>query len=313
MRISIQFFITTLAAALALMVVGCGGGSSSTVVEPTGNPHLVSADARIMSPKLMTIDGTDIYLANQGSTGVNSVLKITQLETLNSVGYTGFKDVYGVAFNSQRELFVTGIPNSNIPSVLSTQSGLPLIPSIGSYYGLVFFSNDDLMSAIQNLTKTVSVNTSASSYTSSTPLNITDTPLSFVRNGQYVYVSTEQNHIYKIDTNNIPLAPTPLVFTGVALESPNGIAFEGDVMYVVNYGPDSGTGSWIAKITNESNVTVFKKDVNWLCASAGIAVRGNYIYVSNGSKNRFGSTITSCGTIPGTNTSVLNTIVKFFH
>jgi hypothetical protein len=95
MRISIQSFMPTLAAAMALAVVGCGGGSSNTVVEPTGNPHLVSADSRIMSPKLMTVDGTDIYFANQGNTGINSVLRISQVESLDTAGYPDFYEVYG--------------------------------------------------------------------------------------------------------------------------------------------------------------------------------------------------------------------------
>lgn len=313
MTISIQSFMPTLAAAMTLAMVGCGGGNNS-VVEPTGNPHLVSADSRIMSPKLMTVDGTDIYFANQGNTGINSVLRISQVESLDTAGYPGFYEVYGVAFNSNRELYVTGKPSSNIAAVLKATSGSPLITSIGSYYGLAFLANDDLISAIQNSPpKTVSVNTSASSYTNSTAVNITETPLSFVRKGQFIYISTQQNRIYKIDTTITPFSPTPLVLTGLALESPNGIAFDGDDMYVVNFGPSTGTGSWIAKITNETTVTEFKKDINWLCASAGIAVRGNYIYVSNGSKDMNGNPITSCGTIPNTTTSNKNTIVKFFH
>jgi hypothetical protein len=101
---------------------------------------------------------------------------------------------------------------------------------------------------------------------------------------------------------------TPIRLTlNRALELPNGIAFDGDVIYVANKGNANGSSSWIAKITNESNVEVFKRDSNWLCGSAGIAVRNTYIYVSNG------TTTGSCGTIPGTNTSVQNTIVKFFH
>ena len=149
MTISIQSFIPTLAAAMALTMVGCGGGNNS-VGEPTGNPHLVSADSRIMSPKLMTVDGTDIYFANQGNTGIDSVLRISQIESLDTAGYPGFYEVYGVAFNSNRELYVTGKPSSNIAAVLKATSGSPLITSIGSYYGLAFLANDDLISAIQN-------------------------------------------------------------------------------------------------------------------------------------------------------------------
>lgn len=309
---------------MALAVGGCGGGSTNTVVEPTGNPHLVSADPRIMSPKLMTVAGTDIYIANQISNAmaavvgapnnydISGVLKLTSTEVLSPVGFSGFYDGIGVSIDSNNQPYVSGKTVADGTAGIYSLNGSRLAYTSGSHYGFAFVNGDDLLAPSINLANKLSLS-SATGYATWTPLVFTETPQAFARKGNYLYFSTATGNIYKSDINNILAAPVQLALTGLNLDSPNGIAFDGDVMYVVNYGPAAGTGSWIAKITNESSVSEFKKDINWLCASSGIAVRGNYIYVSNGSKNMSGSTITSCGTIPGTNTSVLNTIVKFFH
>lgn len=290
-------FIPTLAVSL---LVGCGGGGSS-ISEPTGSPHLVSADARIISPKLMALVGSDIYLANQGNSGLNGVLKINGADQLASVGFSGLTDAIGVAANSAGTVFISGKPTSAIPGILNLNTGSPLANSVGSHYGLLFAPNDDLIAPSVNLTKRVGVSSANTSYASWSAVNITDTPLALVKKGNFVYISTQENRIYKLDLTNIPATPLALNLTGLSLESPSGIAFDGDTMYVVNYGPNGGASSWIAKITNESVVSEFKRDPNWLCASAGVAVRDNYIYVSNGT-----STVPGCGNIQ-------NTIVKFFH
>jgi len=324
MTISIQSFMPTLAAAMALAVVGCGGGSSSSVVEPTGNPHLVSADSRIMSPKLLTVAGTDIYIANQISSAMaanvgppsyhdlSGVLKLTSTDELSPAGFSGLFDAIGVSIDSNNQPYVSGKTIGDGTAGIYRLDGFRLLYTSGSHYGFAFVNNNDLLAPTVNLANKLSIS-SATGYATWTQLMFTETPQAFAKKGNYLYFTTTSGHIYKSDFNNIFAVPVRLNLTGLSLDSPNGIAFDGDVMYVVNYGPTAGNGSWIAKITNETKVTEFKKDINWLCASAGIAVRGNYIYVSNGSKNMNGNTITSCGLIPGSNTSVLNTIVKFFH
>jgi hypothetical protein len=266
------------------------------VVEPTGNPHLVSADSRIMSPKLMTVAGTDIYVANQISSALaavvgapnyhdrSGVLKLTSTEELLPVGFSGFYDGIGISIDSNNQPYVSGKTVGDGTAAIYRLDGLRLAYTSGSHYGFAFLGNNDLLAPSINLQNKLSIS-SATGYANWTQLVFTETPQAFARKGNYLYFSTSTGNIYKSDINNILVAPVRLALTGLNLDSPNGIAFDGDVMYVVNYGPAAGTGSWIAKITNESNVTEFKKDINWLCASAGIAVRGNYIYVSNGSKD----------------------------
>lgn len=321
MKSAVQFFITTLAAAMGLSMVGCGGGGGEPVYsEPTGTARLVSADSRIMSPKLMTVVGTDIYIANQISIAIaavvgapnyydrSGVLKLTSTEVLSPVGFSGFYDGIGVSIDSNNQPYVSGKTVADGTAGIYSLNGSRLVYTSGSHYGFAFVKSDDLLAPSINLGNKLSIS-SATAYTTWTQLVFTETPQAFARKGNYLYFSTATGNIYKSDINNILAAPVRLTLTGLNLYSPNGIAFDGDVMYVVNYGPPAGTGSWIAKITNETTVTEFKKDINWLCASAGIAVRDNYIYVSNGTP----ATPGSCGTIPGTNTSIQNTIVKFFH
>lgn len=301
MKIRFQFFMPTLAAAMALALVGCGGGRSSTVIEPTGNPHLVSADSRIMSPKLMTVSGTDIYVANQGNIDINGILKISSTDGLIAAGFTGLTDAIGIALNNSGTVYTSGIPNSGLSSFVNL-NGSPLALSVGSHYGLAFDSNNRLYAAFV-AGPTPSVGISYSGYTSwNKQFSVGESPKAFAFKSDLIYFTTDEGSVYKLTPDSI--TPTRLNLDK-SLNLPNGIAFEGNVIYVANKGNSDGSGSWIAKITNESHVEVFKKDSNWLCASAGIAIRDNYIYVSNGTGN--------CGTIPETTTSVQNTIVKFFH
>ncbi|NDC61109.1 MAG: hypothetical protein EBZ60_03705 [Betaproteobacteria bacterium] len=278
-------------------LVGCGGGGSS-LVEPIGNPHLVSADARINSPKLMALVGSDIYVANQGNRDAAGALKIDASDQLTSVGFSNLRNAIGVAVNSA-EVYVSGIPGSGIPGILNLSTGSPLVNTNGSHYGFVFTPQGDLVAPSVNTS--IGVSLANTNYASWNSIGIPDTPLALVKKGNFIYISTQGNQILKMDSNNLSASPQALNLTGLQLESPNGIAFDGDTMYVVNHGPVGGTKSWIAKITNESVVSEFKRDPNWLCASAGIAVRDNYIYISNGT-----ATATGCGNIQ-------NTIVKFYH
>ena len=309
MKSAVQFFITTLAAAMGLTMVGCGGGGGEPVYsEPTGTARLVSADSRIMSPKLMTVSGADIYVANQNNSDANGVLKINVSDLLTTAGFLGLTDAIGIATNSTGTVYVAGkyYATPRISSLTPTAITL----SIGSHYGFIFDVNLNLYAADVSTTAgrapSIALSTGPS-YSSWRGSFSAETPKAFAYKNGFIYFTTDEGNIFKLPENTS--VPTQLNLSGPPLNKPNGIAFDGDVMYVVNYGPPAGTGSWIAKITNETTVTEFKKDINWLCASAGIAVRDNYIYVSNGTP----ATPGSCGTIPGTNTSIQNTIVKFFH
>jgi len=303
---SLLCFLTTCASGLLL---GCGGGNSSSgTTVPSGTAYLVSADSKIMSPKLMTLLGTDIYIANQHNTGVNGILKVNSADGLSAVGFAGLNDTIGITSNNivsnnLPEIYISGKDSSGLSTFLSS-TGTPLALIVGSHYGMAFDSSNRLYAAFV-AGPTASVGISYPAYTSwNKQFSVGETPKAFAFKSNLIYFTTDEGSIYKLTPDTI----TPIRLTlNRALELPNGIAFDGDVIYVANKGNANGSSSWIAKITNESNVEVFKRDSNWLCGSAGIAVRNNYIYVSNG------TTTGSCGTIPGTNTSVQNTIVKFFH
>jgi len=293
-------FLTTCAVAL---LVACGGGGGTIVTEPSGTAHLVSADSKIMSPKHMTLLGSDIYIANFGNSGVNGLLKINASDVLSSTGFAGLTNAIGIAANNSGAIYTSAIPASGLSTFLSL-SGSPLALSVGSHYGLVFDGSNRLYAAFV-AGATASVGISYAGYTTwNKQFSVGQTPKAFAIKSNLIYFTTDEGSIYKLTPDTI--TPTQLTLDA-ALNLPNGIAFDGDVIYVANKGNPDGSGSWIAKITNESHVEVFKRDSNWLCGSAGIAVRDNYVYVSNG------TTTGSCGTIPGTTTSVQNTIVKFFH
>ncbi len=302
MRISIRSFIPTLAAAMALTMVGCGGGGNGSVPEPTGNPHLVSADAVINSPKSLIQSSGFVFVANQNGIGLNGVLSIDSNDQLRKVGFTGLTNAIGLAASPAGVVYVSAIPSSGLPSI-TTLTPVALALPIGSHYGFMFDANANLYAADVSTTggRTPTIGFSSASGYSSWSGNISNsgTPKGFAYKNGFIYFTTDEGDIYKITQGTTSV--TKLVLSGLALEKPNGIAFDGEVMYVVNYGAVGGASSWIAKITNESVVTEFKRDPNWLCASAGIAVRGNYVYVSNGT-----ATSTGCGNIQ-------NTIVKFFH
>lgn len=294
-------FLTTLTLCAVGLIAGCGGGGSS-VSEPTGHPHLVSADAVINSPKLMVQSGGLIYVANQNGIGVNGVLSIDSTDQLRNVGFNGLTNAIGLAASPAGVVYVSAIPSSGLPSITSLTPVALALP-IGSHYGFVFDANANLyasdVSTLGGRTPTIGFS-SASAYSSwSGNVSNSGTPKGFAYKNGFIYFTTDEGDIYKITQGTTSV--TKLVLSGLALEKPNGIAFDGEDMYVVNFGTVGGASSWIAKITNESVVTEFKRDPNWLCASAGIAVRNNYIYVSNGTSTSIG-----CGNIQ-------NTIVKFFH
>jgi len=289
MRTSIQFFIATLTAALALMVGGCGGGSNAKDVIPASGTVVKTWDATngFNYPKHMVFLGGNLYISNNGSLLGNvdddQILKI-DANGATSV-YSTVGEPIGIAVKNNI-LYVTGRdPVSDTTGLLELNpaASAPKAATTINYYGFVFSTTKIYLvdgSSISVLNADFSTSAPAT-------INLTNSaPQGLLLHGNRLYVSNTDGSINVIDTDSNTLIAD--LFTANSFARPNAMVLDGlGNMYVANAGSGFGDGGSISKV----NLTTLAKETFvtatqvGLCGAAGLAIKDGYIYVSNGTCN----------------------------
>jgi len=281
MRISIQSFMPTLAAAMALAVVGCGGGSATKeVIPPSGT--VVSSWNQVVdgvnSPKHLFYLGGVLYVNNYGS---NQVLQLSSSGNLSV--YSNVAVPIGIAAKSGT-LYVSGRnPLTNLVGLieLTPLASSPKAAINANHYGIAFGNNN------LYLVDGSSINIfNSSTWAAASPSSIqlgSGAPQGLLVNGNRLYVSNTNGAINVIDTDANTLVAD--LFTAATFDRPNAMVLDGmGNMYIANGGNGVGDGGSISKVnlsTLSTEVFVTSTQVG-LCGAAGLAIVDGYIFVSNG-------------------------------
>jgi len=281
MRISIQSFMPTLAAAMALAVVGCGGGSATKeVIPPSGT--VVSSWNQVVdgvnSPKHLFYLGGVLYVNNYGS---NQVLQLSSSGNLSV--YSNVAVPIGIAAKSGT-LYVSGRhPLTNLVGLieLTPLASSPKAAINANHYGIAFGNNN------LYLVDGSSINIfNSSTWAAASPSSIqlgSGAPQGLLVNGNLLYVSNTNGAINVIDTDANTLVAD--LFTAATFDRPNAMVLDGmGNMYIANGGNGVGDGGSISKVnlsTLSTEVFVTSTQVG-LCGAAGLAIVDGYIFVSNG-------------------------------
>ena len=288
MRISIQSFLPTLAAALVLAVVGCGGGSRQTEVPlPSGTVTQVITSG-LQSPKHITFDPSDnLYVANSGG---NNVLKFdSNGQTTNFAVQSLLSIPFGIAYggnnyNSNGYLFVSD--SAGIQQINSAGSVNPYESNLTNAYGIAFDSSSNLYVAEQStniIDKTVNGATVSPHYITSAG----GWPTGLAVSGNNMYVSNWNPGGANLLKFDLTAVTSTSIATGLA--STNGITVDSSGNILVVLRGDLGTcNSSIKKITPSGTITDFPiistASISVTkCQWAGIAINSKgYIFVSAG-------------------------------
>ena len=286
MRISIQSFLPTLAAAMALAMVGCGGGSRSSEVVPASGTVVkawTNADG-VNYPKHMVFLNGNLYISNNGSIAGNvdddQILKIDSNGLMSLYSTVG--EPIGITVNNNT-LFVTGRdPGTDSTGLLQLNpiASAPKAATSVNYYGVVFSATKIY------LVDGANINVLNADFSPSAPstINLTNSaPQGLLINGNRLFISNTDGSISTIDTATNTLAID--LFPVNSFARPNAMVLDGlGNMYVANAGSGLGEGGSISKV----NLTTLVKETFvtasqvGLCGAAGLAIDNGYIYVSNG-------------------------------
>lgn len=294
MRISIKSFIPTLAVAMALAGVGCGGGRNSEV---TVIPKTVSLVASGLSgAKHMVFSGGNLYVAVQGSGLVKNV----------TMGQVFFQD------NAQQPIGL--IANGSDLIWTSSTTGIyensSRVINGGNWYGLGILDRRlYVASTSPNQILTYYINDPDPAKVDFTQVDAGSIPSRSVSEGSVqgigvygsdVYVTVansgtpNNNLVIKLSTSSAPFYE--VMNSWGVFSQPNAIVFDGNYAYIANFGtPSSGDGGYISRKNMLDNSPAERyldaTKGNWgsltpgFCGLAGLAISNGYLYASNGQCN----------------------------
>lgn len=269
-------FLTTCA---FLVLVGCGGGGGGhTVVRDAPGTTSVYATG-LNEPMHMVFDSSgNLYIANNGDDNIAKVSAAKSLSFINSstpgnwnnpigVGFDGGTFYASITVGGQKGIWVinTVTGDANQPNTFNfTQSF--------NYSSFAFASGSEVFVADQS-NNSVDWAVSSLSLTSPTGVFYKDPFIYAVSYGN-AGVIKKINAATKADAGN--LANTYV--------NPYAIAFDSQGnAYITEFGLNpNGSQSQISKVTSAGGKSVFADATKGLCASVGIAIRDDYVYVSNG-------------------------------
>ncbi len=261
-----------------LLLAGCGGGGGSTVVREAPGTVTVYATG-LSDPMHMVFDSSgNLYTANKGG---NNIAKTTLSKATSFIsGINGSTWTHPIGLTLIGDNLYISMSVANAPGVwkvnLSTgETSQPLevtFTSTFNFSGVTSDASGNIFASDQtnNLIRFQSGNTSVTS----------PTGLLFHDNLIYAASYTSAGTIKKIN-------PTSHLVTGdlgQTFSYPYSVSFDSSGnAYVVEFGTDANGGlSQISKVTSGGVKTVFAGPDKGLCASVGIAIRDDYVYVSNG-------------------------------
>jgi hypothetical protein len=292
MKSAVQFFIATLAAAMALALVGCGGGGNGS--EVTVIPKTVTVVASgLNGAKHMVFSGGNLFVAVQGSGLIKNVTTgqvFFQDNTLEPIGLT----------TNASDLIWTSSTQGIYKNTLNKVSG-------GNWYGLGVV-NGRLYAADNSPSKilTYYINDPDPMKVDFSQVDAASIPVRTITEGPVQGIGVYGSDIYVtvtnsgIPNNNVVIklstsAPYYQVMSSWGIFSqPNAIVFDGNYAYIANYGTaGTGDGGYISRkyMLDNSPAERYMDATkgNWgnltpgFCGLAGLAVSNGYLYASNGS------------------------------
>ena len=278
-----------MAAAMALAVVGCGGGSRTNEVIPASGTVVktwTNSDG-VNYPKHMVFLSGNLYISNNGSLAGNvdddQILKIDSNGLMSLYSTVG--EPIGITVNNNT-LFVTGRDPVSLTTGLLQLNPIASAPKAATtvnYYGVVFTATKIY------LVDGANINVLNANFSASAPatINLTNSaPQGLLINGNQLYISNTDGSISVIDKVTNTLATD--LFHVNSFARPNAMVLDGlGNMYVANAGSGLGEGGSISKVnlTTLAKETFVTASQVGLCGAAGLAISSGYIYVSNGTCN----------------------------
>lgn len=276
-----------------LMGCGGGGGGSSIVVDTGGsvvNPVTSFSRGNLLNgPVHMAFYGSDLYVVSNGN---DKILKIDAAGVQTDLNVPIHLPL-GLAFdpNVAGQMYVSAVSTgSGLPGVYPVRnlsSGHPtldssLVNQTGlNYYGITFANT--VLYAVNQPSQVL--------MTGSTPISLIGSPTGLLSANSYVYVTrnavtgtgADLWGVKKINANTQEVTN----FASSALfNRPNAIVVNSATgeFYVANSGtPGDATSGRVLKVSADGlTVTAFLTHANGVCAPAGLAINGGFLYVGNG-------------------------------
>jgi hypothetical protein len=295
MKSPVQFFITTLAAAMGLTIVGCGGGGNGSEVTVIQKTVTVVASG-LNGAKHMVFSGGNLFVAVQG----NRLIKNITTGQVFFQDNTNTLEPIGLTVNGS-DLIWTSSTDGIYKNTTNVISG-------GNWYGLGIL-NQRLYAAgnspSQILTYYISdpnpanVDFSQVDAGSIPTRTITEGSVQGIGVfGSDIYVTVtnsgipNNNVVIKLSTSSAPYYQ--VMSSWGIFSQPNAIVFDGNYAYIANYGTaGTGDGGYISRkyMLDNSPAERYMDATkgNWgnltpgFCGLAGLAVSNGYLYASNGS------------------------------
>jgi hypothetical protein len=275
-----------LAAAMALAVVGCGGGNAVAPVLPKTTTTYTTG---LNSPKHMVFKNGNLYIADQNS----DTIKIAE-SFQNYLFLSGFRPI-GMASNGT-DIFSTGVDSNTGQVVFKNSTISSMVPTGGNnFYGLTFAGNFLYVAEVSppQIVKYQTAN------------NFDSTSISQIfslTNGSPQGLGTYASEVYAtvsdtgVSANNSVIKLTAggyqVLTSWGTFNLPNAIVFDSNYAYIANKGNTSGDGGYISrKNMLDSNPAEIYLDASkgiWsglspgFCGLAGLAIKDGYLYASNG-------------------------------
>jgi hypothetical protein len=291
MKFPIQFFRPTLAAVMAMALVGCGGGGSGSEETVIPNKTVTVIASGLNEPKHMVFSDGNLYVADQGA---RRILNVTTGQTFVS---NNARSPIGLVFNGSN-LIWSSFGHGIYMNSDSTNS----LTGNGNWYGLAIFDNK-LYAANNSPNQILAYN-----LTNFSQINIPNRTVSegsvqgLAVYGGAVYVTvsnsgaglSNNNVVIKlIDTANGSGKYYDVMNSWGVFSQPNAIVFDGNYAYIANYGtPGTGDGGYISRkymLDNSPAERYMDATIgSWgslspgFCGLAGLAVNAGYLYASNG-------------------------------
>ena len=274
-------FLTTLTLCAVGLIAGCGGGGSGSAREAPGTVTVYATG--LSNPMHMVFDSAGVlYTANKGANNIAKTVSVLNTEFKSLGGATnpiGIGIWNGTFYSTILVAGQQGLWQINLTNPASNQViNFPLALN-ANFSGFAFDNNGIVFVADQT---NLSVDWLGGSKTSiQSPTGVTH------RNGLiYIasWVSSGKVYIYNPADDSL----NELGNGNLSFDYPYSVAFDSSGnAYVVEFGSDSnginGALSQISKVTIAGVKSVFADATKGLCASVGIAIRDDYVYVSNGS------------------------------
>ena len=279
MRISIQSFLPTLAAAMSLALVGCGGGGSGATVTREIPGTVTVYATGLNEPMHMVFDSSgNLYTANKGANNIAKTTPSKVTSFINGINGSTWTTPIGLSligenlYISMNVAAVPGVWKVNLSTGLTSQPSEVTFTNSFNFSGVTSDSAGNIFASDQtnNLIKFQTGNTAITS------------PTGLKQYGNFIYAVSyaSAGAVKKINITDHFINGD----LGVTFSYPYSIDFDSSGnAYVVEFGSDAnGALSQISKVTQTGVKTTFAGPEKGLCASVGIAIRDDYVYVSNG-------------------------------